>query len=41
MRSLEILRRYWRLLARYLRPEWPRMALLAAILCALFLGIGL
>ncbi|HET8631417.1 MAG TPA: ABC transporter ATP-binding protein [Thermomicrobiales bacterium] len=34
MRSLETLRRYWRLLARYLRPEWPRMALLAAILCA-------
>jgi ABC-type multidrug transport system fused ATPase/permease subunit len=28
------LRRYWRLLAHYLRPEWPRMALLGVILCA-------
>jgi ATP-binding cassette subfamily B protein len=25
--------RYWHLLARYLQPEWPRMALLAIILC--------
>ena len=23
---------YWRLLARYLRPEWPRMGLLAVVL---------
>ncbi|MFN8515173.1 MAG: ABC transporter ATP-binding protein, partial [Chloroflexia bacterium] len=28
------LRRYWRLLARYLRPQWPLMLLLAAILVA-------
>lgn len=33
MRSLHTLRRYWRLLARYLRPQWPRMGLLALILC--------
>ena len=26
-------RRYWRLLAYYLRPHWPRMGLLAVILC--------
>ena len=26
------LSRYWRLLARYLRPQWPRMVLLAVIL---------
>lgn len=26
------LRRYWRLLAHYLRPQWPRMVLLAVIL---------
>ncbi len=25
-------RRYWRLLARYLRPQWPRMVLLAVLL---------
>jgi ATP-binding cassette subfamily B protein len=25
-------RRYWRLLSRYLRPQWPRMALLMVIL---------
>lgn len=31
-RALQTLRRYWRLLARYLRPHWPRMLLLAAIL---------
>lgn len=34
MRSFQTLKRYWRLLARYLRPEWPRMALLALILDA-------
>ncbi|HEX5505300.1 MAG TPA: ABC transporter ATP-binding protein [Thermomicrobiales bacterium] len=34
MRLFRSLNRYWRLLARYLRPEWPRMALLAVILCA-------
>ncbi|MGH9173263.1 MAG: hypothetical protein ACRD1H_02835, partial [Vicinamibacterales bacterium] len=28
----QTLRRYWRLLAHYLRPEWPRMALLALTL---------
>jgi ABC-type multidrug transport system fused ATPase/permease subunit len=33
MRSFHTLSRYWRLLARYLRPQWPRMALLAVILC--------
>ena len=27
------LNRYWRLLARYLRPQWLRMGLLAGILC--------
>src|SRR4051794_12684273 len=32
MRSFHTLRRYWRLLARYLRPQWPRMLLLAIIL---------
>src|SRR4051812_46414635 len=26
--------RYWRLLSHYLRPQWPRMALLALTLCA-------
>ena len=31
---LRALGRYWRLLARYLRPQWPRMALLALTLCA-------
>lgn len=31
--SFQTLRRYWRLLARYLRPQWPRMGLLAVILC--------
>ena len=30
--------RYWRLLRRYLRPQWPRAVLLAALLCA---AIGL
>ncbi|HEX6540962.1 MAG TPA: ABC transporter ATP-binding protein [Ktedonobacterales bacterium] len=34
MRRFEAVGRYWRLLARYLRPEWPRMGLLAVILCA-------
>jgi ATP-binding cassette, subfamily B, bacterial len=33
MRSFQTLSRYWRLLARYLRPQWPRMGLLAVILC--------
>lgn len=32
MRPLRTLSRYRRLLARYLQPEWPRMALLALIL---------
>lgn len=27
------LKRYWRLLAHYLRPQWSRMGLLAVILC--------
>lgn len=31
--QLEALNRYRRLLAHYLRPEWPRMGLLAVILC--------
>jgi len=34
MRSFQAPRRYWRLLSRYLRPEWPRVCALAAILCA-------
>jgi len=33
MRSFHTLSRYWRLLARYLRPQRPRMGLLAVILC--------
>src|SRR6266498_5452003 len=33
MRSFHTLNRYWRLLARYLRPQRPRMGLLAVILC--------
>ncbi|HEU4322626.1 MAG TPA: ABC transporter ATP-binding protein [Roseiflexaceae bacterium] len=33
MRSFHTLKRYWRLLARYLRPEWPRVAVLALALC--------
>ena len=33
MHPFQALNRYWRLLARYLRPQWPRMALLAVILC--------
>jgi ABC-type multidrug transport system fused ATPase/permease subunit len=33
LRSFHTLNRYWRLLAHYLRPQWPRMALLALILC--------
>jgi ABC-type multidrug transport system fused ATPase/permease subunit len=32
MRLVHVLRRYWQLLARYLRPEWPRVALLSAML---------
>ncbi len=33
MRSFHTLKRYWRLLAHYLRPQRLHMALLAAILC--------
>ncbi len=33
MHPFHVLNRYWRLLAYYLRPQWPRMALLALILC--------
>ncbi len=33
MRSFHTLRRYWQLLARYLRPQWPRMGLLAVVSC--------
>ncbi len=33
MHSFRTLSRYWRLLARYLRPHWPRMGVLAVILC--------
>jgi len=33
MRFFQALGRYWRLLAHYLRPQWPRMGLLALILC--------
>ncbi|HEU5441566.1 MAG TPA: ABC transporter ATP-binding protein [Ktedonobacterales bacterium] len=33
MRSFQALNRYGRLLAHYLRPQWPRMCLLAATLC--------
>ncbi len=33
MHPFHVLNRYWRLLAHYLRPQWPRMALLALILC--------
>jgi ATP-binding cassette subfamily B protein len=33
MRSFHTLSRYWVLLARYLRPQWPRMGILAVILC--------
>ena len=33
MRFFQTLNRYWRLLAHYLRPQWPQMALLAVILC--------
>ncbi|MHB8645661.1 MAG: ABC transporter ATP-binding protein [Thermomicrobiales bacterium] len=32
MHPFQALNRYWRLLARYLRPQWPRMSLLAVIL---------
>ena len=31
--SLRALGRYWRLLARYLRPHRPQIILLAVILC--------
>jgi len=33
MRAFHTLSRYWQLLARYLRPQWPRMGALAMILC--------
>jgi ATP-binding cassette subfamily B protein len=33
MHPFQALRRYWRLLARYLRPQWLRMSLLALVLC--------
>ena len=33
MHPFQVLNRYWRLLAHYLRPHWPRMSLLALILC--------
>lgn len=33
MHRFQVLNRYSRLLSRYLRPEWPRMGLLAVILC--------
>ncbi len=33
MHPFQVLNRYWRLLAHYLRPQWPRMGLLAVILC--------
>lgn len=32
VRSFHTLKRYWQLLARYLRPEWPRMILLVVVL---------
>ena len=34
MNHVQALKRYWRLLARYLRPQWLRMSLLAIILGA-------
>jgi len=33
MHPFRALNRYWRLLAHYLRPQWPQMILLAVILC--------
>ena len=33
MQRFQALTRYWRLLAHYLRPQWPWMVLLAVILC--------
>jgi len=33
LHHFQTLNRYWRLLAHYLRPQWPRMGLLALILC--------
>jgi len=33
LHRFHVLNRYWRLLAHYLRPQWPRMGLLALILC--------
>ncbi|MGH2601165.1 MAG: ABC transporter ATP-binding protein, partial [Dehalococcoidia bacterium] len=33
MQPIRALSRYWRLLDHYLRPQWPRMGLLAVILC--------
>jgi ATP-binding cassette, subfamily B, bacterial len=32
MTPFRALTRYWRLLARYLRPQWPRMVVLSAVL---------
>jgi hypothetical protein len=29
---MQTLKRYWRLLAHYLRPEWPRMIILLLVL---------
>src|SRR5579864_8332336 len=34
MHRYQALNRYWRLLSRYLRPQWPLVALLAVILCS-------
>jgi ATP-binding cassette subfamily B protein len=34
MHPFQGMKRYWRLLAHYLRPQWLRMCLLAVILCA-------
>jgi ATP-binding cassette subfamily B protein len=34
MKRFQALGRYWHLLARYLKPQWPRMVMLAVILCA-------
>jgi len=33
LHPFQALSRYWRLLAHYLRPQWPRMGLLAVTLC--------
>lgn len=40
MHPFRALRRFWRLLAHYLRPQWPRMTLLAVILgCTISLQV--